>query len=81
MSIKRYIIVLLGLTIICHSQLSAKTIPIPVDFIFNHITNISEIKVIGYIGDSIMNYIDIESHDTLEFECKWKKYSESSIKF
>jgi hypothetical protein len=80
MNLRSYIIALLGLTIISHSQLSAKTIPIPVDSIFNHITDISEIKVIGYVGDSIMNYIDIESQDTLKLDCKWKKYSESSIK-
>lgn len=80
MSVRKHIITLLGLMIISHSQLSAKTIPIPVDSIFNHITDISEIKVIGYVGDSIINYIDIESGDTLKLDCKWKKYSESSIK-
>ena len=80
MNVRKYIIALLGLMIISQNQLFAKTIPIPVDSIFNHITDISEIKVIGYVGDSIMNYIDIESGDTLKLDCKWKKYSESSIK-
>jgi hypothetical protein len=80
MRAKRYIILLLGLTILNHTQLFAKTIPIPVDSIFNHMTDISEIKVIGYVGDSIMKYIDNESQDTLKLNCKWKKYSESSIR-
>jgi hypothetical protein len=80
MNVRIYIIAFFGLTIISHTQLSAKTIPIPVDSIFNHITGISKIKVIGYVSDLIMNYIDIESQDTLKLDCKWKKYSESSIK-
>ncbi len=80
MNVKKNIIALFGLAIFCQGQLFAKTIPIPVDSIFNHITDITEIKVIGYVGDTIMNYIDIESQDTLKLDCKWKKYSESSIK-
>ena len=27
-----------------------------------------------------MTYIDLKKQDTLELDCKWKKYSESSIK-
>lgn len=80
MSVRKHIITLFGLMIISHSQLSAKTIPIPVDSIFKHITDISEIKVIGFVCDSIMKYIDIDSGDTLKLDCKWKKYSESAIK-
>lgn len=77
---KRKIIALLGLVMFCQGQLHAKSIFIPVDSIFNHIKEITEIKVVGYTGDSVMNYIDIKSQDTLKLNCKWKKYSESSIK-
>jgi hypothetical protein len=80
MNVKKYIIALFGLMLLSQGPLFAKTLPIPVDSIFKHITGIFEIKVIGYDGDSIMNYIDIESQDTLILDCKWKKYSEPSIK-
>lgn len=80
MKTKNYIILILGLMIGNLGQLFAKTIPIPVDSIFNHITDISEITVVGYVGDTIMRYIDNKSQDTLKLDCKWKKYSLSSIK-
>ncbi|MFM9984415.1 MAG: hypothetical protein ACKVOK_04235 [Flavobacteriales bacterium] len=80
MNVKKYILALFGLTILSQGPLFAKTIPIPVDSIFKHIRGIFEIKVIGYDGDSIMNYIDSESQDTIQLDCKWKKFSESSIK-
>ena len=78
MNIKKYILALFGLTILSQGPLFAKSIAIPVDSIFKHITGISEIRVIGYDGDSIMNYINIESRDTLKLDCGWKKFNESS---
>lgn len=80
MSTIRNLFVLFGLTTCIHCQTFAKAILIPVDSIFNNISNISEIKVIGYLGDSIMEYINIGSQDTFKLYCKWKDYSESSIK-
>lgn len=80
MNVKKYILVLFGLTILSQGPIFAKSIAFSVDSIFEHITGLSEIKVISYDGDSIMNYIDIESQDTLKLDCKWKKFSEPAIK-
>ena len=71
---------MLGLTLFMQSQTFAVTLPIPVEKVFETVKQIREIKVVGYIGDSVMTYIDIKSQDTLILNCKWKKYNESSIK-
>jgi hypothetical protein len=76
----RFLCSLLLLSSLTQGQCFGKTIPIPVDSIFNHIKSLSEIKVIGYVGDTLMNYIDIESQDTLQLDCKWKKYSEAETR-
>ncbi|MCB9263336.1 MAG: hypothetical protein H6607_13265 [Flavobacteriales bacterium] len=76
----RKILALFALTILAQHQIVAKTIPISVDSTFAHIETITEIKVIGYTGDSIMQYVDIKNHDTLALECKWKQYGESFSK-
>lgn len=80
MKISSGILLTLGLTISLFSQSFAKTFLIPVEEVFESIIHIEEITVTGYIGDSIMTYIDIESQDTLKLDCKWKKYNDSSIK-
>lgn len=73
-------IAIIGLTICIPIYTFSKSIPLPVDSIMANITSISQIKIIGYPGDTIMTYVDIEKQDTMELNCKWKFYSESSIK-
>ena len=80
MTISRKIVLIVGLALFVPSQSFAATLPIPVEKVFESLEQIRDIKVVNYIGDSIMTYIDMESHDTLQLDCKWKKYSESSIK-
>lgn len=80
MRISRNKLLIIGLVVFVQSYSCAKTIPIPVEKVFETTTQIRDIEVVGYIGDSILTYIDLGSRDTLELDCKWKKYSESSIK-
>lgn len=80
MNKKTFFTALIILTTLIQGRCFGKTIPIPVDSIFNHIKSLSEIKVIGYVGDTLMNYIDIESQDTFQLDCKWKKYSEAETR-
>ena len=74
----RNILMIVGLILFVQSQTFAKTLPIPVEKVFETIERIRDIKVVRYIGDSVMTYIDMKNHDTLKLDCKWKKYSESS---
>lgn len=70
----------IGLILSIPSLTCAKAILIPVKDVFKSLTNIEKIKIIGYAGDSIMTYINLRNRDTLNLDCNWKKYSESSFK-
>lgn len=74
------VLAIIGLMTLFQPESTTKTFPIPVKAIFESITDISEIKVLGYVNDSIMTYVDFRKQDTLKLNCKWKRYSESSIK-
>ncbi|AFM04743.1 hypothetical protein Fleli_2371 [Bernardetia litoralis DSM 6794] len=76
----RNILLTVGLTFFVQSHSFSKTIPIPVEKVFENVKQTLDIKVIGYIGDSIMTYVNINNQDTLNLDCKLKNYSESSIK-
>lgn len=69
-----------GLIFLIHSLSYARAILIPVEEVFKTLTNIEEIKIIGYTGDSIMTYTNLGNQDTFNLNCNWKKYSESSFK-
>ncbi|WP_298511607.1 hypothetical protein [uncultured Kordia sp.] len=70
------VLVIIGLITLFRPESSVKTIPISVKAVFESITDISEIKVLGYVNDSVMTYVDFKKQDTLQLDCKWKKYSE-----
>ncbi len=70
------VFVIIGLMTLFYPKSATKTLPIPVKAIFESITDISEIKVLGYVNDSVMTYVDFKKQDTLKLDCKWKKYSE-----
>lgn len=71
------ILLILSLVTVFQSNIYAKSIPIQVDSILNHITDISEIEIIKYFGDSIMIYVDLKNKDTLQLDCAWKESNES----
>lgn len=71
--------ILLGIAIFSKKSFS-KAILIPVDEVFKSVSYVKEIKVLEYVGDTVMVYCDLKTNDTLRLECKWKKYSESSIR-
>lgn len=70
----------IGLILSMHSWSYAKAILIPVEEVFKSLTNIEEIRVIGYLGDTVMTYTNLSSQDTFQLYCNWKEYSESSLK-
>ncbi|PCJ67678.1 MAG: hypothetical protein COA58_00650 [Bacteroidetes bacterium] len=75
---KGQIVLTLGLMLIFQSSSFARSTLIPVDSIMNSLTSVKDIRVIEYVGDSVMIYIDTASLDTFKMDCKWKKLNESA---
>lgn len=57
----------------------AKAIMIPADAVFDSLESIQEIKVVDFVGDTVMRYMDLKTMDTLKLDCPFKPFSQATI--
>ncbi len=73
---KKYTLLIIYLNLLFAFGTFARPVVVSVDSIFNNITQIRDVKVLFYTGDTLMTLLDLGNGDTIELECKWKTYWE-----
>ncbi len=76
---KKYTLLIICFNLLFAFGTLAKSTIIPVDSIFKNITQIREVKVLFYTGDTTVSLLDIVQGDTIELDCRDEKLRYDSL--